>query len=110
VPDLLDSIREALADRYAVERELGRGGMATVFLAQDLKHHRSVAIKIFNADLTEAVGASVQSREQHFQCDQILGGRLVQHRGNATSFVILGAHQPVRKRPELVALCFCTRS
>jgi len=63
VPDLLDSIREALADRYAVERELGRGGMATVFLAQDLKHHRSVAIKIFNADLTEAVGAERFLRE-----------------------------------------------
>ena len=57
MPDLLDSLREALADRYAVERELGRGGMATVFLAHDLKHHRSVAIKILNADLSAALGS-----------------------------------------------------
>jgi len=57
VPDLLDSLREALADRYAVERELGRGGMATVFLAEDLKHHRSVAIKVLHAELAAALGA-----------------------------------------------------
>ncbi len=36
--DLLDRIRDALTDRYAVESEIGRGGMATVFLAEDLKH------------------------------------------------------------------------
>ena len=51
MPDLLDSLREALADRYAVERELGRGGMATVFLAEDLKHRRPVAIKVLHAEL-----------------------------------------------------------
>jgi len=63
VPDLLDSLREALADRYAVERELGRGGMATVFLAEDLKHHRSVAIKVLHAELTAALGAERFLRE-----------------------------------------------
>jgi len=63
VPDLLDSLREALADRYAVERELGRGGMATVFLAQDLKHHRSVAIKVLHAELTAALGPERFLRE-----------------------------------------------
>jgi TolB-like protein/tetratricopeptide (TPR) repeat protein len=63
VPDLLDSLREALADRYAVERELGRGGMATVFFAEDLKHHRSVAIKVLHADLTAALGAERFLRE-----------------------------------------------
>jgi len=63
VPDLLDSLREALADRYAVERELGRGGMATVFLAQDLKHHRSVAIKVLHAELTAELGAERFLRE-----------------------------------------------
>ena len=63
MPDLLDSLREALADRYAVERELGRGGMATVFLAQDLKHHRSVAIKVLHAELTAELGAERFLRE-----------------------------------------------
>ena len=63
MPDLLDSLREAVADRYAVERELGRGGMATVFLAEDLKHHRPVAIKVLHADLTAALGAERFLRE-----------------------------------------------
>ena len=42
----LDALRDALAGRYTIERELGRGGMATVFLAQDIRHSRSVAIKM----------------------------------------------------------------
>jgi TolB-like protein len=63
VPDLLDSLREALADRYAVEREVGRGGMATVFLAEDLKHHRLVAIKVLHSELAAALGAERFLRE-----------------------------------------------
>ena len=46
----------ALADRYRVERELGQGGMATVFLAHDLKHERDVAIKVLHQDLGAALG------------------------------------------------------
>jgi serine/threonine-protein kinase len=49
--DLIQRVREALADRYAVESEIGRGGMATVFLAEDLKHHRKVAIKVLHPEL-----------------------------------------------------------
>jgi eukaryotic-like serine/threonine-protein kinase len=63
VPDLLDSLREALADRYAVERELGRGGMATVFLAEDRKHGRPVAIKVLHSELAAALGAERFLRE-----------------------------------------------
>ena len=63
MPALLDSLREALADRYAVQREVGRGGMATVFLAEDLKHHRSVAIKVLHAELAAALGAERFLRE-----------------------------------------------
>ncbi len=42
----IEGLRTALAERYRLERELGAGGMATVYLAQDLKHDRKVAIKV----------------------------------------------------------------
>ena len=47
----------ALADRYRVDRELGRGGMATVYLAQDVRHDRKVALKVLHPDLAAALGA-----------------------------------------------------
>jgi eukaryotic-like serine/threonine-protein kinase len=47
----------ALADRYRIERELGQGGMATVYLAQDLRHHRQVAIKLMRPELAAVIGA-----------------------------------------------------
>jgi len=47
----------ALADRYRIERELGAGGMATVYLAQDLKHHRPVALKVLRPELAAILGA-----------------------------------------------------
>ena len=53
VAELLSS---ALADRYRIERELGAGGMATVYLAHDLKHERDVAIKVLHPDLGAALG------------------------------------------------------
>ena len=46
----------ALADRYRIERELGAGGMATVYLAHDLKHDRDVAIKVLHEDLGATLG------------------------------------------------------
>jgi len=54
--DQLDRLKAALADRYMIERELGRGGMATVYLAKDLKHHRQVAIKVLDPELAHAIG------------------------------------------------------
>lgn len=48
---------EALADRYRVERDLGRGGMATVYLALDLKHRQKVAIKVLRPALAAVIGA-----------------------------------------------------
>jgi serine/threonine protein kinase len=53
----------ALADRYRIEHELGQGGMATVYLAEDLKHHRKVAIKVLREDLAATMGASRFLRE-----------------------------------------------
>ena len=52
-----DALKEALASQYRIERELGRGGFATVFLAHDLRHDRSVALKVLHADLAAALGA-----------------------------------------------------
>ncbi|MEP7325340.1 MAG: protein kinase [Gemmatimonadota bacterium] len=51
------ALAEALADRYRIERELGQGGMATVYLAQDLKHDRKVAVKVLKPELAAVLGA-----------------------------------------------------
>jgi tetratricopeptide (TPR) repeat protein len=61
--DLLDHLRTALADHYLLERELGRGGMATVYLARDLKHDRLVALKVLHPELTHALGPERFLRE-----------------------------------------------
>ena len=61
--DLLARLRAGLADRYRVERELARGRTAVVFLAQDLRHDRSVAIKVLHPELAAAVGAERFLRE-----------------------------------------------
>ena len=55
--DVLDRLTAALADRYAIERELGGGGMATVYLAHDVKHDRKVAVKVLRPELAAVIGA-----------------------------------------------------
>ncbi|MCH7683985.1 MAG: protein kinase [Gemmatimonadetes bacterium] len=57
MPDTLARLKTALADRYAIEGEIGAGGMATVYLAEDLKHHRKVAIKVLRPELAAVLGA-----------------------------------------------------
>jgi eukaryotic-like serine/threonine-protein kinase len=52
-----------LADRYTLDRELGRGGMATVYLAQDLKHDRPVALKVLHPELAATLGPERFLRE-----------------------------------------------
>lgn len=65
VAELLEQLKAGLSDRYDVERELGKGGMATVFLARDVKHERRLAIKVLHEDLAVALGAERFRREIH---------------------------------------------
>ncbi|MGD2122958.1 MAG: serine/threonine-protein kinase [Gemmatimonadota bacterium] len=58
-----DRLKAALADRYRIEREIGRGGMATVFLARDLRHERQVAVKVLDPELAQGLGADRFLRE-----------------------------------------------
>jgi serine/threonine-protein kinase len=60
---VLERLRAALRGRYEVEREIGAGGMATVFLATDLKHHRAVAIKVLRPELSASLGPDRFLRE-----------------------------------------------
>ncbi len=63
MPDIPSRLVEALADRYRLERELGQGGMATVYLAEDLKHHRKVALKVLRPELAATLGPERFLRE-----------------------------------------------
>ncbi len=68
--DPVAEVREGLQDCYAFERELGRGGMATVYLARDLKHERPVALKILHPELAASLG------DERFQWEIRLAARL----------------------------------
>jgi serine/threonine-protein kinase len=57
MPDLLDRLQAALTDRYRLEREIGAGGMATVYAAHDVRHDRRVALKVLRPDLAAVIGA-----------------------------------------------------
>ena len=61
--ELLDQIQQILGDRYIIEREVGRGGMAFVYLARDRRYERPVAIKVLDPDIATAVGAERFLRE-----------------------------------------------
>jgi len=63
MPDVFERLKAALADRYTIEREIGSGGMATVYLAQDLKHDRDVALKVLRPELAAAIGPERFLRE-----------------------------------------------
>lgn len=55
--DPIPRLNSALSGRYAIERQLGEGGMATVYVARDLKHGRNVALKVLKPELSAIVGA-----------------------------------------------------
>ena len=56
MPEITQRLSTALADRYRIERHLGEGGMATVYLARDLKHDRNVAVKVLRPELVAILG------------------------------------------------------
>ena len=58
MPDaIVTALADALRERYLLERELGAGGMATVYLAQDVRHHRRVALKVLKPELAAVIGS-----------------------------------------------------
>jgi serine/threonine protein kinase len=63
VTEPIDRVRQAFAQAYSIEREVGQGGMATVYLAQDLKHDRQVALKVLRPELAAAMGGDRFPRE-----------------------------------------------
>ncbi|HUQ14559.1 MAG TPA: protein kinase [Gemmatimonadales bacterium] len=63
IADAPTRLQEAMADRYPIERPLGRGGMATVYLARDVKHHRQVAVKVLHPELAAGLGTERFLRE-----------------------------------------------
>jgi TolB-like protein/Tfp pilus assembly protein PilF len=63
VPDSFARLKSSIGDRYRIERELGRGGMATVYLAMDLRHGRAVAVKVLKPELAHAIGPERFLRE-----------------------------------------------
>ncbi len=63
MPDRIDDLKAALAGHYEIEKEIGHGGMATVYLAQDVRHHRQVAVKVLRPDLAAALGPERFLRE-----------------------------------------------
>lgn len=63
MPDSLERLKSALAGRYTVEREIGRGGMATVYLAEDVKHNRRVAVKLLDREIAATLGTDRFLRE-----------------------------------------------
>src|SRR5207244_4363292 len=67
VMDQIDRLRTALAGRYALDREIGRGGMAYVYRAHDLQHDRDVAIKVLKPELAAALGTERFLREIHIE-------------------------------------------
>jgi serine/threonine protein kinase len=88
VSEPLDQLRAALEGRYAVERQIGQGGMATVYLARDARHDRPVAIKVLRPELAASLGADRFLREirvaAHLQHPNILA---LYDSGEAGSFL-----------------------
>jgi eukaryotic-like serine/threonine-protein kinase len=75
VTDSLAQLADALAERYRIDRKVGQGGMATVYLAEDLRHQRQVAIKVLRPDVADIVGGERFLQESRLTANlhQLLG-------------------------------------
>ena len=82
-----ERLQAALADRYQIEREIGSGGMATVYLAKDLKHDRQVALKVLNPDLAQSLGAERFLREKLAEEEIEPIGTIHHHRAVTTTWL-----------------------
>ncbi len=99
----LDRLKTALADRYAIERELGSGGMANVYLAHDLRHDREVAVKVLRPDLAAALGTERFLREIEVAANLTHPHILPVHdSGQADSFLYYVMHRDIK--PENILL------
>jgi eukaryotic-like serine/threonine-protein kinase len=85
--DNFERLKAALTASYALERELGSGGMATVYLAEDLKHHRKVAVKVLRPELAVAIGSDrffreieIAARLQHPHVLPLLDSGIIEER------------------------------
>jgi serine/threonine protein kinase len=99
--DIPRHLAAALADRYVLEREIGTGGMATVYLARDLRHKRSVAVKVVRPELGGRDGVERFLREIE-RCRRGCGKRGVRYRsllGNALR------HDARRRHPAFLERC-----
>ena len=75
-PDPITRLNAALDGRYRIERELGEGGMATVYLADDIKHERKVALKVLKPELAAVVGADDVARATQTPASSPIHARL----------------------------------
>ena len=64
MPTLDERLTRSLVDRYAIERQVGEGGMATVFLARDIRHNRRVALKVLREDVTQRWARAIPPRDR----------------------------------------------
>ena len=88
----IDRLNAALAGRYTIERELGAGGMATVYLAHDLKHDRHVALKVLKPELAAVLGGSWwRSRPPRRFSIRISCRSSIRARRTGTGFLFYGA-------------------
>jgi serine/threonine protein kinase len=109
LPDFLASLQAALVDRYRFERELGRGGMATVYLARDLRHGRLVAIKLLRQELVAALGPDRFLREiqvtaalQHPHILPLLDSGTIDDAGGSRPYYVMPYVQGESLRDHLV--------